>query len=744
MKKMLKKLSSPKNGKKLICLIVSIIIITFITTLIYSKLMKNLTYHNVYKNISEISEQTSSGLNNSISNQMKFVNMIIDFIHGGYANTEEDIFKRFLPDLKNYHFTRLVILDESGNGITSDHHTITNYPNIKDFFQTDDIYLSENRPSTVENNQVNIYAKTFSWKGKKQVLFATINKDNYKEILSRRLFNGQGETYLINQKGEILIDSLEAKIPDNTILSDYLISQNNMSKKDQNKLKEMQQHILESKTGSFDVKFGHEVHFLHYEKININDWYVITIAPGSTIAKELTIFLGISIGISTTLILLIVIIFVAIYIINQRKNKKLYEIAYIDPITKLGNESYFKEKCQSIIINHKNAYIAMLDINKFKHFNKIYDYDFCNEILKSFGNVLKSKLPKENIVCRIRGDIFVSCFTYNGKIDNLINQLFKTLESVPVFTMKIPLSASVGLYKLTPEDKDINKILDKVDVAHEKAKGPYNSNYYFFDESLETALLEEEQIELNMEQALKNGEFQVYYQPKVYVKNGELAGAEALVRWQKENTLIPPNKFIPLFEKNKFIIKLDLYIFEQVCKNMQEWKSMFSKLPTISVNVSKEHFTDENFIDEYIKIADKYEINHRKIDLEITESATIDESIDIVKIINNIKKRNFMVSLDDFGVGYSSLGMLQQLNIDIIKIDKTFIDQANLKSDQNIINYISLMSQKMGVKTIVEGIEKEEQVKFIQKLECDMIQGYFYSKPIPKKDFEEYVKQYRK
>ena len=177
---------------------------------------------------------------------------------------------------------------------------------------------------------------------------------------------------------------------------------------------------------------------------------------------------------------------------------------------------------------------------------------------------------------------------------------------------------------------------------------------------------------------------------------------------------------------------------------MNECKRILKKLPIISVNVSKEHFSDENFIDEYIKIIDKYEIDHKNIDLEITESATSDESIDIIKIIRNIKKKGFIVSLDDFGVGYSSLGMLQQLDIDIIKIDKTFIDQADLKSEQNIINYISLMSQKMGVKTIVEGIEKEDQVKFIQKLECDMIQGYYYSKPIPKKDFELYIREYRK
>ena len=740
-----KKQITLKKNKKIVLLISILILVCAILSYMYMKGMKDLTYHNVYTNISELSEQTANQLNLSIQNQMKYLNIIVDFINGGYANTEEEILKRFEPDLDNYHFTRLVILDEQGNGITSDGHTVKNYPNIAEFFAQKDVYLSENRPSTVSNNQVNIYSKTFTWQGKKKVIFATINTENYQEILSRRLFNGQGVTYLINAEGMILIDSFQENHTNEKIYP-YIIEKHGLnSSKEQEKLINMEKKIKENEVGTFDFLSHNDVYFLHYERVNINDWYVVTIAPGSSIAKELTTFLGISLGLCYILLFLIAIVFLCFYITNQKKNKKLYEIAYIDEITNLGNDIYFKEKGQTFLEEKKkNKYIAIFDINKFKHFNKIYDYNFCNEILKTFGNTIKEKLPKDNLVCRMHSDIFLASFTYQGNIELLMKQIFKQLEHLMVFTLNIHLNVSVGLYKITPQDNDIYKVLDKVESAHLKAKGPYDSNYYLFDESLEMKILEEEQIELAMEKALQEKEFQVFYQPKIYVKTGTLAGAEALVRWQKENTIIPPNKFIPLFEKNKFIIKLDLYVFEQVCKDINSWKDKLKKIPIISVNISKEHFSDENFIEEYVKIADHYQIDRRSIDLEITESATADENINIVKIINNIKKKGFMVSLDDFGVGYSSLGMLQQLNIDIIKIDKTFIDQANLKSDQNIINYISLMSQKMGVKTIVEGIEKKEQVEFIQKLECDMIQGYYYSKPIPKKDFEEYVKEYRK
>ena len=199
-----------------------------------------------------------------------------------------------------------------------------------------------------------------------------------------------------------------------------------------------------------------------------------------------------------------------------------------------------------------------------------------------------------------------------------------------------------------------------------------------------------------MENALKNKEFKIVYQPKVFTQTGKIRGAEALVRWERDGKIIQPGNFIPLFEKNKFIVKLDLYIFEQVCKDMQSWKEKYNFEPNISINVSKEHFVNENFIEEYVKISDKYSIKRSQIDLEITESATIDENIDTLKILNSIKEKGYTISIDDFGTGYSSLSMLQNMPIDLIKIDKVFVDKADLNSDRNIINFIMLLAKQIG------------------------------------------------
>lgn len=248
---------------------------------------------------------------------------------------------------------------------------------------------------------------------------------------------------------------------------------------------------------------------------------------------------------------------------------------------------------------------------------------------------------------------------------------------------------------------------------------------------------DEKEIEKNMKKALKNNEFIIYYQPKIYAKTEEIYGVEALVRWKRKDKIIMPSKFIPIFENNKFILKLDLYIFEQVCKDMKEWKGKHNFDLIVSVNVSREHFTEENFLAKYVEIASKYGIDTNKIDLEITESATIDSKINITKIMSEIKKAGFIISIDDFGTGYSSLNILHDMPIDILKIDKSFVDQIG--REDSIIENILNIAKKFNLKTIAEGVETKKQKDYLENNGCNIIQGYYYSKPIQKNELEEFI-----
>lgn len=735
-----------KKHKSALWFVLILFILLTIIFYYYNKYLKILTYNNVYKNISEIGKQSATNLNITIDNQMKFVERVVNTIELENFKSVDEIFSTFETELNGYHFTRFAVLDKEGNGITSDNIKIDNYPNIQEFFKQNTVYLSENRPSTVSDTQVNIYSKTFRFKEDELVFFATINTDEYVNILSRYIFNGAGSTLLINEAGDILIDSTKLLNVSDTNLFEILINKiSNLSKEDLKQVEKMKNDIINKEVGNINIRVEDTRYFFSYEKLGINNWYVITTAPANVIAKEINSFLIISFGISILFIFIITSIFVYISISNEIKRQKLYNTAYIDLVTELGNEHYFKEEGAKLLQKvADDKYVIALDINKFKALNNIYGYEFCNKILYLIGEKLNNVLPKEKVLSRISNDMFVAIFVYGNNIEGLLNKIFEDISNIAINDINIKINLSIGVYKINIEDNDINKAMDKAYMAHAKIKGVYNENYYIFDEELENKLLEEQQIESSMEEALKNDEFKVFYQPKIYTNTEKIYGAEALVRWYKDDKIISPGKFIPLFEKNKFIAKLDIYMFKQVCKDMSIWKEKYNYVPTISINVSKEHFIDENFIDVYEKIANKYNVDKGKIDIEITESATTDKKVDTLKVISNIKSKGFIVSIDDFGTGYSSLSMLQNMPIDIIKIDKIFVDKANLNTNNNIINYIVSIAKHLKIKTIVEGIETKEQVEFVKKIKADIIQGYYYSKPISKEEFEVYFKRINK
>ena len=424
----------------------------------------------------------------------------------------------------------------------------------------------------------------------------------------------------------------------------------------------------------------------------------------------------------------------------QNEKEKLYNLAYIDKITKLGNYNYFLEKGNFILKDeNQNIYVIALDIDKFKSFNKKYGHDIGSKILYQIGRILSSniKTEKKSIVCRLANDMFGMIIVTDKNIQNVVDKICKDLKKIQINKSEYRVYISIGIYKIQG-DKDIIQALDKALIAHNYAKGNYNIQYKIFNNQMEENMIREHNIEIQMEKALENEEFKVYYQPKISTKTNRMVGAEALVRWIKEDEIISPNIFIPVFEKNHFIIELDKYIFEKVCQDIQSWKQVKNeKIPMISVNISKENFYNEEFIKEYEKIAKKYNLKTEEIEIEITENLTMIENISIIKMIKRIKEAGFVISIDDFGTGYSSLNMLQSMPIDIIKIDKTFIDKIDIKNkNNNMVDYIIYIAKKLGLKTVAEGVEAEEQVKYLKEIGCDMLQGYYYSKPLKKKEFE--------
>ena len=422
------------------------------------------------------------------------------------------------------------------------------------------------------------------------------------------------------------------------------------------------------------------------------------------------------------------------------KRNRLFELAYIDPITGLGNyNAYLARTKEKLKLNDKKT-IIILDIDKFKSFNKKYGHNKGNELLKRIGEEIKSSIRKTDIVCRLANDVFGIFMIGEVNIENITVRLNKKISRINIGDIWYNLRISMGVYICDKEEKNVQSIIDKAIFAHDSIKGKYNVTYGVFTEEFEQKMIRESEIENMMEEAIKNQEFEVYYQPQINAKTEKIEGSEALVRWKKDDKMISPNEFIPIFEKNRFIIKLDEYVYKRVCANIQEIKKQLKELPKISVNISKESLSEKNFLRKYIEISNKYNVTPNEIQLEITERTTTDENVNMKEILEKIKEKGFSIAVDDFGTGYSSLNVLEMLPIDTIKIDKSFIDKiGEEKSTIDLLEIILYITQKLHLKTVAEGVEKSEQVKYLKEQNCDLIQGYFYSKPLEFETFKKYI-----
>lgn len=252
-----------------------------------------------------------------------------------------------------------------------------------------------------------------------------------------------------------------------------------------------------------------------------------------------------------------------------------------------------------------------------------------------------------------------------------------------------------------------------------------------------------ENIESDFEEGIKNNEFKIYIQPKFDTRTEQIVGGEALIRRIRNNQIIMPKFFIPQYEENGIITRLDMFVFENICKKLKEWKENNYKLLSISINQSARDLYDKNYLNKLKQVIDKYGINPNLIELELTETVVIDNIENAKEAEKEVHSLGFIVSMDDFGVGYSSFSMLRKIEIDVLKIDKTFSDEV-LKDERGkiIIESIIEMAKKLKIKTVAEGIETIEQVEYLKQIGCDIIQGYFFDKPLPIEQFEEkYIKE---
>ena len=449
-----------------------------------------------------------------------------------------------------------------------------------------------------------------------------------------------------------------------------------------------------------------------------------------------------------SIVLIFLVAMIVMLLLQWYSGKKITNLAYKDEITGRANWQKFVITSNSRLRNKSwwmsNHAALDININRFAIYNDYYGNRAGNSLLQYIAETLELMCSAKEISARRSADNFVVLWTYSDKqqLEERINDLFRLMKDGP---NSENVSLTVGVYLLDENDKDIVHAMDMANMAEQSVNDAKINTIVYFDENLRAAMTQEHELEKLMQTALENDEFKLYLQPKHKVQGGALGGAEALVRWiSPEKGFISPGTFIPLFEKNGFVGKVDNYILEQLCRFQQKRLQRGLKTVPISVNVSRVQLSDPHLAQEICGIVDKYGVPHQYIDLELTESACFDDMDVLVNTIVTLRSMGFPVSMDDFGSGYSSLNLLKELPFDTLKIDGEFfrhvtdLNRANLVV-QNIID----LAKALKMTVVAEGIESEEQVAFLRTTECDLIQGYYYSKPISAKDFEDYMARHK-
>lgn len=415
-----------------------------------------------------------------------------------------------------------------------------------------------------------------------------------------------------------------------------------------------------------------------------------------------------------------------------------------DTLTRLYNRETFYAETEKMLQQNpdKNYVIGHWNIDRFKVVNELFGSRTGDRILCDMADMIRSQIKGVGTYGRLEADHFVTCLPEEDLEESLIF-IEEILSGAKEWNpLNYPILLHVGLYRVEDRNISVALMCDRADMALQMIKDNHLKRWNYYNATLKESILNEQKLVNDMENALKEHQFVVYYQPIVDVETQKTISAEALVRWQHpENGMISPGLFIPLFEKNGFIAKLDMYVCEEVCRHQASQIAAGNKVVPISVNLSRINFYNPNLCVEIEEMVAKYGISPEVIKLEITESAYKDNPQDLLKAINAFQQRGFMVLMDDFGSGYSSLNMLKDFKVDILKIDMKFMD--NLETSEragNILFTIIQLAKSLNMETVAEGVETKNQFEMLAEMGCGCIQGYYFSKPVPEAEFVESLK----
>lgn len=428
-------------------------------------------------------------------------------------------------------------------------------------------------------------------------------------------------------------------------------------------------------------------------------------------------------------------------LIQAAEARAALDILKMDALTGLLTKDAFFHKVESMLKSGETGYcIVAADMERFKVFNDTYGEAEGDKLLRCIAEECRKAFGKEALIAHGYADQFYLFIKKDKKLEENLLQISNNVQN---FLSSTKVIVKFGIYDINEDEYIVWSMCDRAALAIEVIKNQYDKVFYYYDDTIREKLIVEQKITSIMNQALAQHQFHVYYQPKFDAETESVVGAEALVRWiHPEYGFLSPGQFIPVFEKNGFITEMDKYVWEEVCIFLKKQKDNCKENIPISVNVSRKDIYSENLVEFFPKLIEKYDLDVRWLHLEVTESAYSDNPEQLIKVVTQLREKGFVIEMDDFGSGYSSLNALSEIPIDVLKLDMKFIQSGSLhKNSYNIIGSVINLAKWMNLLIVAEGVESKEQLERLRELKCNIIQGYYFARPMKETDFERLLEE---
>ncbi len=748
-----------KKSKLFITAILSALIICTIVYgfIMYNKALRYDLSGSILETLNEVTEQQKFNISSKISSDISTVKNFA-YIAGSMDLTKDAVMSAAEDLVKNTDFEYVIVANTKGEGRVSSGETVSlmDREYYKKALSGETVVGSPIKSRVRDATVIPIATPIYTNGTISGVLVGSYTTQKLSELFLTS-FGGRGFVYVTDHDGNIIVkpDNEYALLVNQFKVDNLFKGLENANFLEYKTKDQMMRSIEEKGSGYLKLSVSNVSEFMHYAPIGVNDWYIFVIVPEEYIAARATAISNRAVWLAFAIIVVFILFIIYILLMHNKTDREkaahtrqLERVAYYDELTGLPNLNKFKLDVERILRNNpdRQFLIAKVDILNFKMINELFGFDVGDDVVKSVGDFIKIIMQEKSVdglgcLARVTADEFIILDIVHPdmkKIDFGLDPFEATFNGQKSQILKDHrIEFRHGRYFLDKGETDVNSAIEKANLAHRMVKEKKDIKVCDYDDEFKQQVLRDIEIENKMHNALANNEFKVYLQPKYDLYSEVIVGAEALVRWQEaDGRIIPPGDFIPLFERDGFVTKLDMYMFRNVCTIIKGWLEQGLPAVTVSVNFSRLHLADESFVSKINEIANSYSIPKKYIEIELTESIIFNNEEVLKKLINDLHTAGFSLSMDDFGTGYSSLGLLKNLPVDVVKIDRSFfIDNTHKSRSKAVIESVMQMAKKLRIHTVAEGVETKEHIDFLRQVGCDIVQGYYYAKPMPASEF---------